>query len=61
MVEIKANWGRARKQYGPQATDLVVSAQKNMQVDVSLHILILNDKLITILSYIHVYCIKKYR
>ena len=35
MVEIKANWGRARKQYGPQATDLVVSSLKNTQVDVS--------------------------
>ncbi|ELU06637.1 hypothetical protein CAPTEDRAFT_220130 [Capitella teleta] len=34
MVEIKANWGRARKQYGPQATDLVVSSQRNSHVDV---------------------------
>ena len=36
-VEIKANWGRARKQYGPNATDIVVSAKLNPEVDVSLN------------------------
>ena len=36
LVEIKANWGRARKQYGPNATDLVITANKNPQIDVSL-------------------------
>ena len=35
-VEIKANWSRARKQYGPAATDITVSTNKNPQVDVSL-------------------------
>ena len=35
-VEIKANWGRARKQYGPNATDIVVSAKMNPAIDVSL-------------------------
>ena len=34
-VEIKANWGRARKQYGPKATDVMVRAQYNPRVDVS--------------------------
>ena len=34
-VEIKANWGRARKQYGPNATDIVVSATMNPTIDVS--------------------------
>ena len=34
-VEIKANWGRARKQYGPNATDIVVSAKMNPEIDVS--------------------------
>lgn len=33
-IEIKANWGRARKQYGPSATDLVVSAPVNPTVNV---------------------------
>ena len=35
MIEVKANWGRARKKYGPAATDLVVHADRNPQVDVS--------------------------
>ncbi|XP_061182929.1 doublecortin domain-containing protein 1-like [Saccostrea echinata] len=33
-IEIKANWGRARKQYGPSATDLVVTAPVNPTVNV---------------------------
>ncbi|ESO97509.1 hypothetical protein LOTGIDRAFT_152600 [Lottia gigantea] len=33
-IEVKANWGRARKQYGPQATDLRVYPNKNERVDV---------------------------
>nr|XP_022337319.1 uncharacterized protein LOC111133328 isoform X2 [Crassostrea virginica] len=33
-IEIKANWGRARKQYGPAATDLVVTAPANPKVNV---------------------------
>ena len=36
-VEIKANWGRARRQYGPNATDIVVSAKMNPEIDVSPH------------------------
>ncbi len=35
-IEVKANWGRARKQYGPQATDIVVVSKKNTEIDVSL-------------------------
>lgn len=35
MVEVRANWGRARKQYGPQATDITVDVKKNPIVDVS--------------------------
>lgn len=35
IVEIRANWGRARKQHGPQATDLCVTVSKNPNVDVS--------------------------
>lgn len=35
MVEIKANWGRARKQYGRHATDIVVATKQNPGVDVS--------------------------
>lgn len=31
-VEIKANWARARKEYGPQGTDFVVEAQPNPKV-----------------------------
>lgn len=47
-IEIKANWGRARKQYGPSATDLVVSAPVNPTVNVGknslpIHALILNQ------------------
>ncbi len=34
-VEVKANWGRARRQYGPHATDVIVQAKKNPEVDVS--------------------------
>lgn len=34
-IEIKANWSRARKQYGPTATDLVVDPSQNPKVDVS--------------------------
>ncbi len=34
-VEIKANWSRTRKRYGPTATDLVVSTNKNPEIDVS--------------------------
>ncbi|XP_025087629.1 uncharacterized protein LOC112560197 [Pomacea canaliculata] len=34
IVEIRANWGRARKQHGPQATDLCVTVSKNPNVDV---------------------------
>ena len=41
-VEIKANWGRARKQYGPRATDIVVATHKNPTVDVSIHWLFIN-------------------
>ncbi|GFN87697.1 LOW QUALITY PROTEIN: doublecortin domain-containing protein 1 [Plakobranchus ocellatus] len=33
-IEVKANWGRARKQYGSKATDVVVDVQKNPEVDV---------------------------
>lgn len=33
-VEVKANWGRARKQYGPQATDIMVVAKGNQHVNV---------------------------
>ncbi|XP_050408824.1 doublecortin domain-containing protein 1 [Patella vulgata] len=33
-IEVKANWGRARKQYGPEATDLRVYPSKNKKVDV---------------------------
>ncbi|CAL1540465.1 unnamed protein product [Lymnaea stagnalis] len=33
-IEIKASWGRARKQYGSMATDVVVDVQKNPKVDV---------------------------
>ncbi|KAL8603779.1 hypothetical protein ACOMHN_058514 [Nucella lapillus] len=33
-VEVRANWGRARKQYGPEATDIAVSAEKNPKVNV---------------------------
>ncbi|XP_059150633.1 doublecortin domain-containing protein 1-like [Physella acuta] len=33
-IEVKANWGRARKQYGSKATDVVVQVQKNARVDV---------------------------
>ena len=35
-VEVRANWGRARKQYGPQATDIGVSIEKNPKVNVSI-------------------------
>lgn len=35
-VKVKANWGRQRKQYGPQATDIVVRSQRNPNIDVSL-------------------------
>ncbi len=41
-VEIKANWSRARKQYGPSATDITVSANKNPHVDVSIYRDIIN-------------------
>ena len=34
VIEIKARWGRARKQYGPHATDIVVTSSKNPEVDV---------------------------
>ena len=34
-VEVKANWGRARKRYGPGATDIVVMSRKNDVVGVS--------------------------
>ena len=34
-VEVKANYSRARKQYGPDATDIVVEAQKNPKIEVS--------------------------
>lgn len=33
-VEIKANWGRARKQFGPTATEITISAARNPGVDV---------------------------
>ncbi|XP_076472192.1 doublecortin domain-containing protein 1-like [Babylonia areolata] len=33
-VEVRANWGRARKQYGPGATDIGVNVQKNPKVNV---------------------------
>ena len=34
MVDVKANWGRARRHYGPGATDIVVTSQKNRQIEV---------------------------
>ena len=34
-VEIKANWGRARKQYGPRATDIIIKTMRKKEVDVS--------------------------
>ena len=34
-VEVKANWGRARKKFGPSATDVIVSAKKQRGVGVS--------------------------
>ncbi|XP_064634273.1 doublecortin domain-containing protein 1-like isoform X2 [Lineus longissimus] len=33
-IEIKANWSRARKKYGPRATDIEVFTNKNPRVDV---------------------------
>lgn len=33
-VEIKANWSRAHKQYGPTATDVHVEAPANPKVNV---------------------------
>lgn len=33
-IEVKANWGRARKRYGPRATDIMVRANANDNVDV---------------------------
>ena len=35
-IEIKANWTRARKEYGPSATDFTVNAPDNPKVNVSL-------------------------
>lgn len=37
-VEVKANWSRARKQYGPSATDYKVDTAQNPQVNVSYHL-----------------------
>lgn len=34
-VEIRANWTRARKQLGPEATDITIHAQLNADIDVS--------------------------
>lgn len=34
-VEIKANWGRARRKYGTRATDIEVMTMPNPRVDVS--------------------------
>lgn len=34
-VEIRANWTRARKLYGPEATEVTVTAQLNPDIDVS--------------------------
>lgn len=34
-VEVKASWGRARREYGPSATDVRVDAKGNPKVDVS--------------------------
>ena len=35
-VEIRANWTRARKQLGPEATDITVHAHLNPDIDVSM-------------------------
>ena len=35
QVHVKAQWGRARKRYGPHSTDIVVEAQRHPHVDVS--------------------------
>jgi len=34
-VEIRANWARARKEMGPTATNIVIHAQLNPNIDVS--------------------------
>ena len=39
-VEVKANWGRARKKYGPSATDLVLTGKKQRGIGVSLFLLL---------------------
>lgn len=36
-IEIKANWSRAHKQYGPTATDVHVEAPANPKVNVSVN------------------------
>ena len=36
QVEVKAQWGRARKKYGPNATDIVVTSRTNDRVGVSI-------------------------
>ena len=33
-VEVRANWGRARRMYGPRATDITVQARCHAQVGV---------------------------
>ncbi|XP_013404290.1 uncharacterized protein LOC106169385 isoform X2 [Lingula anatina] len=33
-VEVKANWGRARKQYGPKATEIMVKHTRDMNIEV---------------------------
>lgn len=34
LVEVKATWGRARKQFGPSATDIMVMSHTNDNIDV---------------------------
>lgn len=36
VIEIKANWTRARKEYGPTATDFTVEAPANPKVNVGI-------------------------
>ena len=43
-IEIKANWGRARKQYGPNATDIVVTTRQNNTIGVSFLLVTINRK-----------------
>ena len=37
-IEVKANWGRARKLHGKRATDVIVDVEKNPKVDVSMKV-----------------------